>query len=166
MTDPAAAGTPVTQTLDQAGIPYRFFRHPGQVQSLEQAAAERGQQPEQVIRSIVFRVEEDEYVMALAAGPEQISWPALRRYLGLSRLTMANPQEVLQATGYPTGAVSPFGLPQPMRTLVDPGVLRPAEVSIGAGVRNATVILQQENLQRALRLLLGEIETVALVKSE
>jgi Cys-tRNA(Pro) deacylase len=163
MTDQASAeGSPVTRALDQAGIPYRFFRHPGQVRSLEQAAAERGQLPEQIIRSIVFRLEENEYVMVLAAGPEQISWPALRKHLGLSRLTMADPQEVEQATGYPPGAVSPFGLPQPMRILADPGIYQPEEVSVGAGVRNATVILRQEDLQRAL----GEIETVSLVKQK
>ena len=159
MSDPK---TPVTRALDQAGIPYRFFRHPGQVRSLEQAAAERGQQPQQVIRSIVFRLEQDEYLMVLAAGPEQISWAALRKYLGMSRLTMAKPEEVLQVTGYQTGAVSPFGLPQPMRILADPGIFKPDEVSLGAGIRNATVILQREDLQRAL----GPIETVELLVSD
>lgn len=164
MSDPKtpAAETPVTRALDQAGIPYRFFRHPGQVRSLEQAAAERGQQPQQVIRSIVFRLEQDEYLMVLAAGPEQISWATLRKYLGMSRLTMAKPEEVLQVTGYQTGAVSPFGLPQPMRILADPGIFKPDEVSLGAGIRNATVILQREDLQRAL----GPIETVELVVSD
>lgn len=87
--------TPVTRTLDVLGIPYRFFRHPGQVSSLEQAAHERGQEPEQVIRSIVFRLAKGDYVMVLVAGPTQISWPALRAYLGQSRLTMAEKSEIL-----------------------------------------------------------------------
>jgi hypothetical protein len=47
--------TPVSQALAQMNIPHREFCHPGPVSSLEQAAAERGQQPEQVIRSILFR---------------------------------------------------------------------------------------------------------------
>ena len=34
--------TPATEALDAMGISYRFFRHPGQVTSLEQAARERG----------------------------------------------------------------------------------------------------------------------------
>lgn len=154
--------TPVTRALDQSGIPYRFFRHPGQVRSLEQAAAERGQRPEQIIRSIVFRLEAGEYLMVLAAGPEQISWPALRKYLGQSRLTMATPEEVRQVTGYQTGAVSPFGLPEPMRILIDPGVYASEEVSLGAGIRNATVILQREDLQQAL----GDVEIVELIKTD
>ena len=52
----ASSSTPVTHYLDEKGIKYRFFMHPGAVHSLEQAAAERGQRPEQIIRSIVFRL--------------------------------------------------------------------------------------------------------------
>ena len=150
--------TPVTRALDALDVPYRFFRHPGQVHSLEQAAAERGQRPEQVVRSIVFRLAQDEFVMALMAGPNQISWPALRAYLGQSRLTMATPEEVLAVTGYQTGSVSPLGLPHPMRVLVDESVLENDEISIGSGVRNTTVILRSADLLKAL----GDVEVAAL----
>lgn len=146
--------TPVTQALDSLNIPYRFFRHPGPVHSLEQAARERGQRPEQVIRSILFRLSQDQFLMVLMAGPGQISWPALRSYLGQSRLTMASEAEVLAVTGYPTGAVSPFGLPGPLRILVDQSVLAEEEVSIGSGVRSTTVILKRDDLLKAL----GEVE--------
>jgi Cys-tRNA(Pro)/Cys-tRNA(Cys) deacylase len=142
--------TPVTRALDELGVPYRFFRHPGPVHSLEQAAAERGQRPEQVVRSLVFRLAKNSFVMVLAAGPRQISWPALRLYLGQSRLTLASEAEVLAATGYQPGSVSPFGLPAPMRVLVDRSVLAEDELSIGSGVRYTTVILGRGDLLRAL----------------
>lgn len=74
---------------------------------MEQAARERGQRPEQVVRSILFRTGKDEYLLALVAGAAQISWKALRAYLGQSRLTMAKEDEVLRVTGYPIGAVGP-----------------------------------------------------------
>jgi Cys-tRNA(Pro)/Cys-tRNA(Cys) deacylase len=142
--------TPVTRALEERQIPYRFFRHPGQVRSLEQAARERGQRPEQVVRSIVFRLAQDQFVIVLVAGSQQVSWPRLRSYLGQSRLTMASPEEVLQVTGYPPGAVSPFGLPAPLRILVDRSVLAEKEISIGSGERNATVILQSSDLLKAI----------------
>lgn len=147
--------TPVTRYLSESGIPHRFFRHTGQVRSLEQAAQERGQKPEQVVRSILFRLAKDEYIMVLMAGPRQISWQALRRYLGKSRLTMASEREVLDTTGYPLGAVSPFGLPKPIRILVDSSVAGQADLSIGSGERNSTVILTREDLFRAL----GDVES-------
>lgn len=92
--------------------------------------------------------------MVLVAGLRQVSWPALRRHLGQSRLTTADEAELLAATGYQIGAVSPFGLPRPMRLLLDESVLAPDEVSIGSGERGATVILRSEDLRRAL----GEAE--------
>ena len=88
--------------------------------------------------------------MVLIAGAQQVAWRALRELLGESRLTTASREEVLQVTGYELGAVAPFGLPQPIRLLVDESVLAPDEVSIGSGVRGTTIILRSHDLLRAL----------------
>jgi Cys-tRNA(Pro) deacylase len=158
---------PVSLALEKLNIPHRVFTHPGPVNSLEQAARERGQRPEQVVRSILFRTGEDEYLMALVAGPAQISWKALRAYLGQSRLTMASEEEVLAVTGYPIGAVSPFGTVRTLsgtgslRVLVDPGIFVEEEISIGSGIRGTTVILKTDDLRRAL----GDFETVELFEA-
>jgi len=141
---------PVSQFLSAQKTPHRVFCHPGPVTSLEQAAQERGQQPAQIVRSILFRLGQAAYAMVLVAGPGQIDWRALRRFVGQSRLTMASEAEVLQITGYPIGAVAPFGVPHPLRVLVDASVLAQSEVSIGSGVRGTTVILLVDDLLRAL----------------
>ncbi len=146
----SGGSTPVTRALAALNIPHRLFRHPGPVHSVEQAARERGQKPEQVVRSIVFRLAQGDFLMVLIAGRLQVSWPALRSYLGQSRLTMASEAEVLSATGYPVGAVSPFGLPAAMRTLIDESVLSQEEISIGSGERYATVIMCTQDLLKAL----------------
>jgi Cys-tRNA(Pro) deacylase len=151
---------PVSLVLDELHIPHKVFTHPGPIKSLVQAAQERGQRPEQVVRSILFRTGEDAYLMALVAGPGQIAWKALRSYLGQSRLTTASAAEVLEVTGYPIGAVSPFGLKRKLRVLVDPSVFAEQEISIGSGVRGTTIILKSEGLKRAL----GEFETVQLLE--
>jgi Cys-tRNA(Pro) deacylase len=142
--------TPVGRALAGRGVAVREFRHAGPVTSLEQAAEERGQRPSQVVRSILFRLAADEYAMVLVAGPQQVDWKALRRHLGQSRLTMATADEVRDVTGYEIGAVSPFGLPRPVRVLLDESVLAEDEVSIGSGERGTTVILSTADLLRAL----------------
>jgi Cys-tRNA(Pro)/Cys-tRNA(Cys) deacylase len=149
---------PVARALAELRIPYRLFVHVGPVHSLEQAARERHQQPDQVIRSIVFRVGKDDFLMALMAGDRQIAWPALRRYLGQSRLTLATEDEVRSVTGYERGAVAPFGLPRPLRILVDESVFAHAEISLGSGVRGTAVIMTSIDLRQAL----GEVELVNL----
>lgn len=76
---------PVSHVLSAMGIAHRVFRHAGPVNSLEQAAQERGQHPDQVVRSILFRLGQEQYAMVLMAGPAQVSWRLLRQYLGQSR---------------------------------------------------------------------------------
>ncbi|MCA9953832.1 MAG: YbaK/EbsC family protein, partial [Anaerolineales bacterium] len=138
--------TPVTQELDQKQIPYTLFTHDSPIHSLEQAAAERNQQPAQVVRSLLFRLAQDEFLMVLVAGSQQIDWKQLRRLLGLSRLTMASPDELRRVTGYEMGAVAPFGLPAPLRILVDQSVLNQSEISLGSGVRGTAVLLKTADL--------------------
>lgn len=152
--------TPVSEHLRRLGVPHQTFTHPGPIRSLEQAAEERGQRPEQVVRSLLFRLSEDEFIMVLVAGPAQVDWRALRRYLGESRLTTASHDEVLATTGYEPGAVSPFGLPEPLRVLVDESVLAEEELSIGSGVRGTTVILHGRDLLAAI----GDVEIVSIAK--
>jgi Cys-tRNA(Pro)/Cys-tRNA(Cys) deacylase len=152
---------PASIALNKLGIAHTVFRHPGQVHSLEQAAQERNQQPEQVVRSILFRLSGDEYLMALVAGPKQISWKALRKHVGQSRLTMATEEEVLSVTGYRIGTVSPFGLPRPLRILIDESVLKEDEISIGSGMRNTGVIMKSADLRRAL----SDAEIVSLIEA-
>ncbi len=142
--------TPAIQFLQEKGIPHRVFKHTGSIHSLEQAAEERGEQPEQVVRSIVFRLSEDNFVMVLVAGPGQIPWKALRRLLGESRMTMANEEELLTVTGYRPGTVTPFGLPQPMRILIDQQVLSQSEVSLGSGKHSVAIIMNPADIHSAL----------------
>jgi Cys-tRNA(Pro)/Cys-tRNA(Cys) deacylase len=142
--------TPAAHALDLLGIPYRIFEHPRPPESLEEAARQREQSPRQIIRSIVFRLAAEQFVMVLIAGPGQISWKHIRAHLGVSRITMASEAEVLEATGFARGAVTPLGLPHPMRILVDESVLSHEEVSLGSGVRGVAVILKSRDLQTAL----------------
>ena len=134
--------TPVGRALAAQAIPRREFRHPGPVTSLEQAA--------------------EEYALVLVAGPQQVDWKALRRHMGQSRLTTASADEVRAVTGYEIGAVSPFGLPRPVRVLLDESVLGEEEVSIGSGERGTTVILRTADLLRAL----GEVERVSVTNTQ
>ena len=150
MTDPLTDQTPATQALDRLKIPYSLFRHTESVSSLEDAASQRGQAAGQVVRSILFRVGEGHFVMGLMAGPAQISWSTLRKTLGQSRVTMATEEEVLTVTGYRTGAVSPLGLPTPLRILADESVFLPNEISIGSGQRGLAIILRSADLRKAL----------------
>lgn len=99
--------------------------------------------------------------MVLVAGPAQVDWRKLRQLVKRSRIRMATEEEVLEVTGYRIGTVSPFGLKNPVRILVDESVLKEEEISLGSGVRNTAIIMKSANLQKAL----GNLEIVALLEA-
>ena len=152
---------PASITLEKLNIPHQVFRHQTQVNSFEQAASDRNQRPEQVVRSILFQIRPEEYLMVLVAGPAQIDWRKLRQLVKRSRVRMATEEEVLEVTGYRVGTVSPFGLKNPVKVLIDDSVLKEEEVSIGSGVRGVAIIMKSAAIQRAL----GEPEIVSLLES-
>ena len=88
--------------------------------------------------------------MVLVSGPSQIAWPKLRSFLGHSRLTLASENEVLLNTGYQIGAVSPIGLPHPIRIIADGSVFRFSEISIGSGTRGTAIIMASVDLHKAV----------------
>jgi len=153
---------PVSIALEKIGVPHKIFRHENPVTSFEQAAGERGQRTSQVVRSILFRIAEDEFVMVLIAGSAQISWKILRKYLGRSRITMATEDEVFSVTGYRVGAVGPFGLLNQLKVLIDASVMGEEEISIGSGMRNTAIILKSADLHHALK----NSDVVSLTEAE
>jgi Cys-tRNA(Pro) deacylase len=151
---------PASVALKKLNIPHRVFLHEKPVTSFEQAASDRNQRPEQIVRSILFQVRSGEFVMVLMAGRDQIDWKKLRQLVKRSRVRMATDEEVLQVTGYRVGTVSPFGLKNQVRMMIDASVLKEEEISIGSGVRNVAIIMKGEDIRRALK----DAELVSLVE--
>ena len=141
---------PAALALDKLGIRYRLFEHPQPPDSLEEAAHQRGQAPGQVVRSILFRLSQEQFVIVLMSGPGQVSWKRIRAALGVSRISMASEAEVLSVTGFVRGAVTPLGLPRTLRILADESVFIHEEISIGSGIRGVAVLLKSTDLQIAL----------------
>lgn len=141
---------PASLALDALGIEHRIFIHDKPVSSFEEAAAHRNQRPGQIVRSILFNIRPEEFLMVLVAGPDQIDWKKLRQFVKRSRVRMATEEEVLEVTGYRIGTVGPFGVKNQVQVLIDASVLKEEEVSIGSGVRNMAIIMQSAELRKAL----------------
>jgi Cys-tRNA(Pro)/Cys-tRNA(Cys) deacylase len=144
------------QALESLGIPFSLHQHDHPVRTLEQAAEERGLKPDQIVRSLLFRLTGDTFILVLMPGASRVSWPKLRSHLGVSRITTATAQEVREVTGYEIGAVSPFGLGRPLQILADHRILDHEILSLGAGIRNAGIILKRDDMLRALQPEFGD----------
>ncbi|HWJ82611.1 MAG TPA: YbaK/EbsC family protein, partial [Nocardioides sp.] len=88
-----------TAALDAAGIEYVVARH-GPVRTLAEAAAARGVPVERVVKTLVVRRGDDDYLFVLVPGDRQIAWPKLRAVLGVTRLSMPDAATARHVTGY------------------------------------------------------------------
>jgi Cys-tRNA(Pro) deacylase len=126
------------------------------VGSLEEAAQLRGVDPSAVIKTMVVRRGEDDYIFALVPGDRVIDWPKLREVLGERRLSMPDADEALTVTGYVRGTITPFGARQPLPVFADERLVG-TMVSIGGGARGVSVTIDGANLIAALGAAVSDI---------
>lgn len=135
--------------LDASGLRYRLTRH-GPERSLAEAAKARRIDPARIVKTLVVRRGEDDFLFVLVPGDRTISWPKLRQLLGVSRLSMPDADVALAATGYERGTITPFGSTHPWPVIADARVAG-QPVSIGAGAHGVAATLDGS----ALTLTLG-----------
>jgi len=140
MSDPATSGEErVLAAMDAAGVTYRVIRY-GRVSNLAEAAEARGVEVRDVIKTIVVRRADDDYVFVLVPGDRTISWPKLRALLGASRLSMPDADTAFAATGFRRGTITPFGSTTAWPVVADERVVG-REISLGAGTHGVAVAL-------------------------
>ena len=134
--------------LDSSGLAYRVIRH-GPVRSLAEAAAARGVQPVDVVKTLVVRRADDDYLFVLVPGDRTIAWPKLRDLLGVSRLSMPDAGTALAATGYERGTITPFGSTTEWPVVADER-LGGREITLGAGAHGVAVAVDADAALAAL----------------
>ena len=123
---------------------HQVVRH-GRVTSLEEAAELRGVLPSAVIKTMVVRKGDRDYVFVLVPGDRVIDWPKLRTHLDERRLSMPEAQEALDATGYERGTITPFGSSNRWPVIADTRVST-GLVSIGGGAHGVSVTVDGMDL--------------------
>ena len=118
--------------------------------TVEAAARAVGTTPDQIVKSILFLVG-GEPVLTVTCGLGKVDRRAIAALYGVGRkkVKLASPDIVLDLTGYPVGAMPPFGHRCPLPTLLDQRVLEHDEVYAGGGAENALVRLVPQDILRA-----------------
>ena len=114
--------------------------------SVEESAQLQGISQGTLLRTLVVRRGEDDYLFVLVPGGRRFDWPKLRAHLGVSRLSMPDAEEARAVTGYERGAITPFGSQRAWPVLVDVSALPQPLVAIGGGARGVNLHLAPANL--------------------
>jgi Cys-tRNA(Pro)/Cys-tRNA(Cys) deacylase len=150
---------PALEAAEASGLEHRVIRH-GPVASLAEAARLRAVAPAGVVKTLVVRRADDDYMFVLVPGDRAISWPKLRKLLGVSRLSMPSAEVARQATGYERGTITPFGATTPWPVIADERV-RGHEITLGAGEHGVALAVHADDALRALNATVADISDPA-----
>ncbi|MDV3222788.1 YbaK/EbsC family protein [Intrasporangium sp.] len=153
MTDDAM--TPAIEAIRAAGIEHRVTRH-GRVRSLEEAAAARGIEPRDLIKTLVVRVSEGEHVLVLVPGDRTFSWAKVRALLGTNRISMPDADEAKAVTGYERGTITPFGSATRLPVIADTHLCG-RTISIGGGAHGVGLTVAGDDVVREFDATVADI---------
>jgi Cys-tRNA(Pro)/Cys-tRNA(Cys) deacylase len=130
--------------VEAAGIPFTVTRH-GRVRSLEEAAAARGVQAGDIVKTLVVRRGDEDFWFVLVPGDRHLSWPKLRALLGTNRLSMPEAAVAQEVTGYERGTITPFGSTHAWPVVADATVVG-RTVSMGGGAHGVALTVSGDDV--------------------
>jgi Cys-tRNA(Pro) deacylase len=133
MVDPAEPPrTPAIEAIEASGVPHRVVRTE-RASSAEESARFQGIATHQLIRTIVVRRGEDDYLFVLVPAGRRFDWPKLRELLGVRRMTLPDADEARAVTGYERYTITPFGSTRALPVVADAAIVDEPVVAIGGG---------------------------------
>ena len=147
--EPMDATTPALDAVATLGVPHQVVRTE-LANSAEESASMQGIPLGALLRTIVVRRGEDDYLFVLVPAGRRFDWPKLRAHLGVTRLSLPDADEAQRATGYVRYTITPFGSTRAWPVLVDAAVLGQPLVAIGGGARGVNLHLAPADLVAAL----------------
>jgi Cys-tRNA(Pro)/Cys-tRNA(Cys) deacylase len=127
--------------------------------SAEESAAFQGIELHQLLRTIVVRKGENDYLFVLVPGGRRFDWPKLRAHLGVSRMSLPDAEEAKAVTGYERGTITPFGSSKAWPVIADASIEALEKVAIGGGRRGVNIHLKPADLVAATNAAVVDVTT-------
>ena len=137
----------IKKYIEQENIPAEHLSFKSSCHSVEEAARTVNASPEDFVKNICLMDAEQNLIVAIVKGEDRVSTKKVGRALGIERPKTANPQEILEKTGYICGGVPSFGYTATF--LIDPKVMDKEVVYSGGGSQNSLIKISPTELQKA-----------------
>lgn len=141
--------TPALDAIASMDVAHRVVRT-GQANSAEESAGLQGIPLGALLRTIVVRRGEDDYLFVLVPAGRRFDWPKLRAHLGVTRLSLPDADEAQRVTGYVRYTITPFGSTHPWPVIADASLMSQPVVAIGGGARGVNLHVAPGDLVRVL----------------
>lgn len=143
------ADTLAIEAAVAAGVPHQVVRTE-RAGSAEESATLQGIELGALLRTIVVRRGDDDYLFVLVPAGRRFDWPKLRAHLGVRRMTLPDADEARAVTGYERYTITPFGSTRAWPVILDGSAMAHARVSVGGGAFGVNLHLAPADLVRHL----------------
>ena len=125
--------------LNENNIHYTEHRHEP-VRTSEEAAAVRGSNIEEGAKALIFMADEKP-IQIILQGHLRVDKEKVKSLLGITKLKMAAPEQVITISGVEPGGVPPFGnvFLKPIPVYVDENLLELEEIEFNAGDKSISI---------------------------
>ena len=113
--------------------------------SLESAARLLGLEPSGIVKSLVVKRHDGDYIFVLVPGDRQISWAKLRALVGVNKLSLPHEDLALAATGYSRGTITPLGSSTAWPVFADVRIVG-ERIAMGAGEHGMSAYVDADEL--------------------
>lgn len=139
----------ILQLLDEHDVECRHEEHEP-TRTSEDSARVRGEPLEIGAKAIVMKVD-DLFCLFVMSAALRIDSKRVRTHLGARRTRFATPDELLELTGLPPGAIPPFGRPiLDLPLYVDPSVFRNDRMAFNAGSLTHSIVMETSAYRKLL----------------
>jgi Cys-tRNA(Pro)/Cys-tRNA(Cys) deacylase len=145
------------QYITEHGIKAEVLTFNQSTHSVAEAAAAVGADPEEFVKSICMIGPNDELIVAIVKGEHRASTTRVSKALKIERPRIAEPDEMLEKSGYPAGGTPAFGYDAVF--LMDPKVLENDKVYSGGGSEQALTLMSPEEMKRANNALVARVRS-------
>lgn len=137
------------QKLNKFNVEYTFQNYNPKVCTAKEASQQIGIPCQNMIKTIVFKNEENNYVVCLLSSEDKINMSKLKKITNKT-IGMATPQEILEQTGYQIGTVTPLLLKEEIKILIDKTVFSKEYIGLGTGKKGVEIILNPNELKKVI----------------
>ena len=124
--------------------------------SLEEAAAGLGLEPSGIVKTLVVKRHDGDFVFALVPGDRQISWAKLRAVVGVNKLSLPHQDVARDATGYERGTITPLGSTTAWPIFADERIVG-RRIALGAGAHGLSAFVDADALLDAYGATVADI---------
>jgi Cys-tRNA(Pro)/Cys-tRNA(Cys) deacylase len=154
--NPSTTSTPALEAIASSGVPHRVVRTE-RASSAEESAGFQGIETRQLLRTIVVRRGDDDYLFVLVPAGRRFDWPKLRELLGVRRMTLPDADEAKLVTGYERYTITPFGSSRAWPVIADAAITGEPVVSIGGGGFGINLHLAPADLVATLHATIADV---------